>query len=165
MPTLLLQIPCDHHIEWHHGSRRSQKKAHWWKTSWVFLLTEIVINKQRKILCKAFFWIHLVVYVAVLTDGNFLVPLQSWCSDYYTINPLRWKVVMRHLLGVCLELHMPWASTCSVGIINTLCFGWSTKPLQDWFAPFQIYELINYLHKIAYTETVWLVGKSTHWVN
>lgn len=77
MPTLLLQIPCDHHIEWHHGSRRSQKKAHWWKTSWVFLLTEIVINKQRKILCKAFFWIHLVVYVAVLTDGNFLVPLQS----------------------------------------------------------------------------------------
>ena len=45
---LCLQIPCPYYLQRHHGPWRGQKKAHWWKNSRVFLLTEIfIINKQN----------------------------------------------------------------------------------------------------------------------
>ena len=61
---LCLQIPCPYYLQRHHGPWRGQKKAHWWKNSRVFLLTEIfIINKQ-----------NIPLHHFVLVNANIPVP-------------------------------------------------------------------------------------------
>lgn len=47
-PVLCLQIPCAHHLSWHHGPRRSQTETHGRQNPRILFLTckELLIKKQ-----------------------------------------------------------------------------------------------------------------------